>query len=70
MKLSQLAAEAAARLADLRSRLGQDADAECFVSLSGKSFDEKEVHAVEIFLGVIEPRQWYFEIKTDKEPEE
>lgn len=64
MKLSQLVAEATARLADLRAKHGPDADAELFVSLKG---DEKDVHGTEIFLGVREPRGWYFEIKTEKE---
>lgn len=66
MKLSQLVAEATARLADLRARHGADADAEVFVSLKK---DEKDVHATELFLGKIVPRQWYFEIKTEPESE-
>ncbi len=61
MKLSQLAAESAARLADLRAKHGPEADAEAFVSLKR---DERDVHGVELFLGVVEPRKWYFEIKT------
>lgn len=64
MKLSQLVAEATARLSDLRARHGADADAEVFVSLKG---DEKDVHGTELFLGKIVPRKWYFEIKTEKE---
>lgn len=63
MKLSQLIAEATARLADLRARHGADADAEVFVSLKG---DEKDVHDMELFHGT---RYWYFEIKTEPESE-
>ena len=65
MKLSQLVAQATARLHDLQDK-GID-DAECFVSLKG---DERDVHDTKLFLGVREPRKWFFEIKTEKdEPE-
>lgn len=64
MKLSQLVAEATARLTDLRARHGADADAEVFVSLKG---DEKDVLGTELFLGRM--LKWYFEIKTEPESE-
>lgn len=72
MKLSRLAAESAAILARLRKD-NPNADAECFVSLKYgglKGADERDVHGVELFLGVTEPRKWYFEIKTEKEESE
>lgn len=70
MKLSQLVAEATARLADLRAKHGPAADAEVFISARwGFSLDELDVQDTELFLGVNEPRKWFFEIKTEKEEE-
>lgn len=66
MKLSQLVAEATARLADLRARHGADAGAECFVSIPA---DELNVEGTELFLGTNKPRYWYFELKTEKDSE-
>lgn len=76
MKLSQLVAEATARLTDLRARHGADADAEVFVSLKCPSLsscstpDERDVFGVELWhqdrgSGV----KRYFEIKTEPESE-
>lgn len=64
MKLSQLIAEATARLADLRARHGADADAEVFVSLKG---DQEDVQDTELYRGIIDPTQWFFELKTQKD---
>ena len=67
MKLSQLAAECTARLADLRARQGETADAECFVSFKTKhSHDQLDVEGVELW-GSSAP---YLEIKTEKEQPE
>lgn len=72
MTLSQLAAEAAARLKDLRDMQGPTADADCFISwpISPKgTCEERSVQGVELFQGVLGSRSWYFEIKTQKDEE-
>ena len=70
MKLSQLAAEAAARLADIRAK-DPTADPECFVTFKHYSkfnsgAEERDVESVELFQG----SQWYFRIKTEKDEAE
>lgn len=67
MKLSQLVAEATARLADLRYRHGADADAECTVSWTSRGLqDFKDVQSVEVFRDTGNGTH-YFEIKTEPE---
>lgn len=66
MKLTTLIAQAQAALLNARQQ-APDADPEVFVSLPG---DEKDVLDTELFLGVIEPRHWFWELKTELEHDE
>lgn len=70
MKLSQLIAEATARLADIRAKHGQEADAKCTVSWKHRGLEDfKDLQAVEAFKDAGNGKH-YFELKTEKEREE
>lgn len=69
MKLSQLVAEATARLSDLRARHGAEADAECFVSFNAEYDGAGEADVQRVKLLTWDPTKPYFQIFTEKEAE-